>query len=284
MSNDQYLKQGYEIWPNFFITKKIDIIRAKFNDYFKKNENLGPAVNVSMLKENELNIYGAQRENIQKKNKNFFLKKEELNKGLNYYRNLTNGRSLVDPILLIEEIAELVTNNKVLEFVKKSLNQEEVYIGYIKLRRFFKNNLNNFDTNFFHTDDNSEKILKCIIYLDDLLTMNDGPFVYVSGSHINKIDEKNGLNEYSRSDDDIKKFYNSKNIKPIYGKKGTLFFANTLGYHKGVKPLSKDRYVLYINFVCEEEYGGKGQKQKISNKIINKYSDKSNLFKFFTVV
>ena len=278
---NKYLNQGYEIWPNYFDTNKIDIIKKKLDHYFEKNENLGPAVNVSILKEKELNTYGAQRDEVQKKNKNFFIKKEDLDKGVDYYKNLTNGRSLIEPILMIEEIVELVINDKILEFAKKNLNQEEIYIGYIKLRRFFNNKINNFDTNFFHTDDNCEKILKCIIYIDDILTINDGPFVYVSGSHIKKIVKKDGLNEYARQDEDIEKFYGIKNIKPIYGKKGSLFFANTLGYHKGIKPSSKDRYVLYINFVCEEEYGGLGPKQKINQKILNRLKNKDKLFKFF---
>jgi hypothetical protein len=278
---NKYLNQGYEIWPNYFDANKIDIIKKKLDHYFEKNENLGPAVNVSILKEEELNTYGAERDEVQKKNKNFFIKKEDLDKGVDYYKNLTNGRSLIEPILMIEEIVELVINDKILEFAKKNLNQEEIYIGYIKLRRFFNNKINNFDTNFFHTDDNCEKILKCIIYIDDILTINDGPFVYVSGSHIKKLDKKDGLNEYARKDEDIEKFYGTKNIKPIYGKRGSLLFANTLGYHKGIKPSSKDRYALYINFVCEEEYGGLGPKQKINKKILNRLKDKDKLFKFF---
>ena len=64
---------------------------------------------------------------------------------------------------------------------KKNLGENKIYIGYIKLRRFFNNEISNFDTNFFHTDDNCDKILKCIVYLDDILNIDDGPFVYVEG-------------------------------------------------------------------------------------------------------
>ena len=85
---NKYLNQGYEIWPNYFDANKIDIIKKKLDHYFEKNENLGPAVNVSILKEEELNTYGAERDEVQKKNKNFFIKKEDLDKGVDYYKNL----------------------------------------------------------------------------------------------------------------------------------------------------------------------------------------------------
>lgn len=282
--NNHYESFGYEHWKNYFNTEKIDLIKKKFDNFFILNENLGPAVNVSILKDYELNTYGAQREEVQKKNKDFFISDALLNRGVDFYRNLTNGRSLIDPILRIEEIADLVTDDKILNFVKKNLNEDKIYIGYIKLRRFFKNEISNFDTNFFHTDDNCDKILKCIVYLDDILDVDDGPFVYVEGSHKKKLLNNQSFNRYSRTDQEIEEFYTSKNIKSIYGHKGTLLFANTLGYHKGVKPKSKDRYALYVNYVCEEEYGGKGDKQKISEKVLKKFSDKSDLFNFFNVV
>lgn len=282
--NNNYEISGYELWKNYFETKKIDLIRKKLDKFFDLNENLGPAVNVSILKANELNTYGAQREEIQKKNKDFFINSDLLSKGVDFYRNLTNGRSLIDPILRIEEIADLVTDDKILNFVKKNLNEKKIYIGYIKLRRFFNNKISNFDTNYFHTDDNCDKILKCIIYLDDIINIDDGPFVYVEGSHKKKLINNKSANKYSRTDEEIEEYYSSKNIKPIFGEKGTLLFANTLGYHKGVKPKSKDRYALYVNYVCEEEYGGKGEKQKISKDLLKKFPDKSNLFEFFNVV
>ena len=33
---NKYLNQGYEIWPNYFDTNKIDIIKKKFDHYFEK--------------------------------------------------------------------------------------------------------------------------------------------------------------------------------------------------------------------------------------------------------
>ena len=38
---------------------------------------------------------------------------------MDFYRNLTNGRRLIDPILRIEEIADLVTDDKILNFAEK---------------------------------------------------------------------------------------------------------------------------------------------------------------------
>ena len=64
----------------------------------------------------------------------------------------------------------------------------------------------------------------------------------MEGSHKQKLLDSQSSSKYSRTDKEIEEFYSSKNIKPIYGEKGTILFANTLGYHKGVKPKNKDRY------------------------------------------
>ena len=196
---------------------------------------------------------------------------------------MTNGISIIDPLCHINEIKEIILNEKILNFAKKQLETNEIYVGYVKLRRFFINDLPDFDTNYFHYDDNCEKILKCIVYLSDIETIDDGPFVYVKKSKNNRLASNNDENIYVRSDDEIKKYYDKQNIYPAIGKSGTVVFADTLGFHKGLKPKKKERNVLYINYVCEEEYGGKGQKPKISKAIYEQTEKYKNLFKYFEI-
>ncbi len=278
MQKSDFQNLGFEVWSDYLNPKKADSIRKKLDHFFDNNIHLGPAVNVANLNDNEIYIRGAQRKESQKKNDNFFIKKEELNKGVNHYRNLTNGRSLTDPIYRIEELLEIATDKKILEFVRKELKEENIYIGYIKLRRFFNNKISDFDTNFFHSDDNGEKILKCILYLNDVSNEEDGPFVYVEGSH-----KKKNCIETKYTHKEMQNIYPGK-IRPLFGNKGTIIFADTLGFHRGIKPKNNDRYVLYINYVCKEEYEGKGEKQKISKRILGNNQEKLKLFQFFNKV
>ena len=274
---------GYEVWNNYIPKIKVNSILKKIDYFFDNNINLGTAVNVAALKKNELATYGAARQQAQKNNKNFYLKHDDLNKGVNFYRNLTSGISINDPLVNISEIYQIVSDQNILNFARQYLNHEKIYLGFVKLRRFFCNNLPDFDTNYFHFDDNCDKILKCIVYLNDIINPNDGAFVYVKNSHANPMpwkEEGEYMGKYARTDDQIKSYYGKDSIIPILGEAGTALFADTLGYHKGLKSKTKDRYVLYINYVLEEEYGGKGLKQKISTKLL-KDSNNKELFRFF---
>lgn len=277
-------KNGFEVWDNYISKKITQKILEKSKEFFDKNINLGPAVNIASLKSDELTTYGAARQEILKKNKNFYLHGNDFKKGTNFLRNLTNGISITDPLLNIQEIFEIVSDPLIVNYAKKYLNSKKIYLGFVKLRRFFSNNLPLFDTNYFHTDDNSSKILKCIVYLNDIRTANDGAFVYVKSSHKKSMslgDNQKKIGTYARTDDQIAHFYGEDSIIPILGQAGTAIFADTLGYHKGLKPLSNDRYVLYINYVLEEEYNGKGLKQKISKNLLTNYNNDEELFKFF---
>jgi hypothetical protein len=279
-----FLKEnGCEIWNNYISKITVNSILKKVDYFFDNNLNLGTAVNVAALKQNELVTYGAARQEAQKNNKNFYLKEDDLNKGVNFYRNLTSGISINDPLLNIYEIYQIVTDHNILNLARQYLNSAKIHLGFVKLRRFFCNNLPDFDTNYFHYDDNCDKILKCIVYLNDIINPNDGAFVYVKNSHLNPMpckEEGGYMGKYARTDQEIKSFYGEDSVIPILGEAGTALFADTLGYHKGLKSKNKDRYVLYINYVLEEEYGGKGLKQKISKDLL-KDNNTKELFKFF---
>ena len=95
MSKELSLKEnGFEVWNSYLSKKTVDNIIEKVNYFFDKNLNLGAAVNVGSLKENELNTYGAARKEVEQNNKNFYLKEQDFNKGVEFYRNLTNGISI----------------------------------------------------------------------------------------------------------------------------------------------------------------------------------------------
>ena len=102
---------------------------------------------------------------------------------------------------------------------------------------------------YFHYDLDRLKWLKVFIYLTDVGPDN-GPHEFVRGSHRSgtmplKIRKK----LYSRiSDDDIKDVYGSENLITMTGKKGTIIFEDTRGFHKGNKVNADPRLVLQFQF------------------------------------
>jgi len=278
---------GYCVFENLFDVKLINKIKNKIDYIFNENFFLGPVVNVKNLSQLELKTSGANRVNAIKANSNFYIDKNTISKGLSHYRDLTSGRSVEEPIIKIPEIFELITSEKVLRVAREYLGEKKIKIGYVKVRRFFVNNVSNFDTNFFHVDDNSEKIIKGIVYLNDIYCEDDGPFVYISGSNKNKMLNKEGsiseecFKDVKYSQEEIKNYYTIEKIKSLYGKRGTFALADTTGIHRGIKPISNDRYVLFVNYVCEEEYGGSGKKLKINSNLFKKCEEKKDLFEYF---
>lgn len=102
---------------------------------------------------------------------------------------------------------------------------------------------------YFHYDLDRLKWLKVFIYLTDVGPDN-GPHEFVRGSHRSgtmplKIRKK----LYSRvSDEDIREIYGSENLITMTGKKGTIIFEDTRGFHKGNQVKADPRLVLQLQF------------------------------------
>ena len=115
------------------------------------------------------------------------------------------------------------------------------------------NQLNEKTTQFFHCDRNSHvKFIKFFIYLNDV-DLNGGPLTYVLGS--NKRKPANHLSKYRWSHKDVADIYGEESVKYLTASAGDLLIANTTGFHRGTKPISKDRKMLTLNYVIERENG-----------------------------
>jgi hypothetical protein len=88
------------------------------------------------------------------------------------------------------------------------------------------------------------KFIKVFIYLKDVESEN-GPHVYVPGSMLSKnLHLPEGYTASSRvSDEFILNKYGGEGIKEMTGKKGTILFEDTSGYHKG-KSVEKGHRVI----------------------------------------
>jgi hypothetical protein len=238
------------------------VIREHMDLYFDENIHLGSSVNVAVLKDKHLRVYGDSYYEIQKDYSKFYLTDDDFEKGVDCYSAITNGRSVCQPLRFLPELWKIVFDPLLRDVASLYFN-EKSKLGFVKVRRFFVNDLPMFDTNYFHIDNNATNLLKAIICLHDV-SENDGHFAYIKGSHKDRMPRTNfELAEYYRDHGDLESYYGFDKMFSVTGKVGDIAFADTLGFHRGTKPVTRDRYVLYINFVTEEEYGGKGMKLEI---------------------
>jgi hypothetical protein len=96
----------------------------------------------------------------------------------------------------------------------------------------------------FHFDfDAPPTWLKLFIYLTDV-GIDNGPHTYVRGSHqsTNPVTRRLLQRGYARiSDQDIVGAFGADHVVSIQGKRGTVFFADTRGFHKGLAPVAGHR-------------------------------------------
>ncbi len=275
---------GICIVPKMINVNILKKIKNRFDNLFNTGKHLGPSVNIAGLKKDHLMMYGKQREEIEKEYKNFYLTDFDFNKGTKHYRHLTNGRSINQPLVHIEDLWKIVFLDSFREISSEYFNDKSK-LGFVKVRKFFSNNLPLYDTNYFHYDDNSKELLKAIIFLNDTNEDKGGSFVYVQRSHIDLMGKKSVGSKYARTDNEINTYYGENKILNIYPKTGDVIFVNTLGFHKGVKPISSDRNVCFINFVLEEEYGGSGMKLQLDNKYFSYLSpDAKNFGEYIDII
>lgn len=102
----------------------------------------------------------------------------------------------------------------------------------------------------FHNDISNIRFLKIFVYLTDV-TEGTGPHSYVLGSH-KSTDESKELRRrgvVEVSDEDILNVYGQERIMDLTGLRGTVFIADTRGFHKANLPQVDHRLVLLLYLV-----------------------------------
>lgn len=103
----------------------------------------------------------------------------------------------------------------------------------------------------FHFDYDAAPIwLKYFVYLSDV-TSETGPHIFVKGSHRLRQERARKLlaRGYVRiSDDEIAQTFGAENIVEIAGRKGTVFAADTMAFHKGKPPVTGHRLLAQLEF------------------------------------
>ena len=112
--------------------------------------------------------------------------------------------------------------------------------------------MSNFDTQFYHYDENAIKLLKAFVYLNDVTEEEHGPFCYVKKSHFAA--EENWGKSVRYTDQQVAEMASPDDINPIFAKKGDIILANTVALHRGLKPKTQDRNILIVNYGLHQDY------------------------------
>lgn len=105
----------------------------------------------------------------------------------------------------------------------------------------------------WHRDPEDTPVLKCFIYLNDVLEVGHGPFQYIpasrAGGKYEHLLSRFGRGVYdktykTRPDwDQVEREVAPEDVVTMLGKAGTMFFCNTSGFHRGGYCISQDRYM-----------------------------------------
>ncbi len=165
--------------------------------------------------------------------------------------NIVSSVGVQDPLVALEDISKLVFDQRILGMGTAFYGAIPM-VTFLKIRYAFVNVCPPADTQFFHVDGGSYRIFKALIYLNDV-EEGGGPFCFVRSSHRVKWD---GWDQKARYDDtEIADIYGAEAIVRCYAKAGDVILANTTGFHRGEKPVNKNRGILIVNYCLHPEYG-----------------------------
>jgi hypothetical protein len=132
------------------------------------------------------------------------------------------------------------------------LAADPMIMSVVLWRSFAWDTADNGSAQQFHYDGDRAAFVKMFVYLTDVDVTN-GAHVYVPGSHREK--PKEMLHGRRLSDAEIARHYPRETWKEITGPKGTVFFADTQGFHKGGKVEQGSRAMFQINLAVDR-FGG----------------------------
>ena len=188
------------------------------------------------------------------------------NADFEYAKKITAGLSIKDPLIEMPNILEIV-KNKTLEGVVTGYYESIPKLTYAKARISFFDSVGPRDTQFWHSDPGSYRVLKALIYLNDV-DENGGPFEIISGSHFKKFQDWDKITRHSQ--ENLKKFYNTDKFIKITASVGDVIFADATAFHKGNVPIESNRRIIILNFCLHDEYGLPYEKVKINKSDLMK--------------
>jgi len=157
------------------------------------------------------------------------------------------------PLLNIPDLYKIL-------FDGRMINMAAAYFGCIPsltsvaVRKSFVTDVHGSENQHFHRDYNSlAKIAKFAIYLNDV-DDDGGPLGYVAGSNCAMFNK--WWYYHYILDSAVERFYGKEKIKRLTANFGDLIMADTRGYHKGWKPVNKERIAIHACFLIHPELAG----------------------------
>tara|TARA_R110002020_G_scaffold76558_2_gene193916 strand:+ start:973 stop:1962 length:990 start_codon:yes stop_codon:yes gene_type:complete len=185
------------------------------------------------------------------------------NETLDTARQVLPGLSAMEPFLGLPQAIEIL-ENKTLQGVVTGFYESVPKITHAKARMAFNNSIGPLDTQLWHSDAQSFRNLKVLIYLNDVTT-DGGPFEIIRGSHIEKFDgwyntrppmaHESTTSTTRHSDEKLYKNYSDDRFTKIAANAGDILFADVTAFHRGNVPVARDRKIIIFNFNVHEEYG-----------------------------
>ncbi|NJR18622.1 MAG: hypothetical protein HC785_24885 [Calothrix sp. CSU_2_0] len=153
-----------------------------------------------------------------------------------------------------QSIKEIESDPVLLEIAARYLKTKPLHIGTLMWWNFPINSehqeYNKISSSTYHYDLDDYNSIKFFFYLTDVY-INNGPHVYIIGSHKNK----KILHQLLRgriSEKDIISYYGQENILTICGSAGWGFVEDTFAVHQGTRPISQSRLILQLNFASHD--------------------------------
>ncbi|MDC0427707.1 phytanoyl-CoA dioxygenase family protein [Candidatus Pelagibacter sp.] len=247
-------QNGFCVLKGVFSKKYIDEHRSDFQKQIRLLKNISIPRDLTKQTKKKEEIF------LPKIKKNLF------DLGEKKFKNYTDSIKIKDPLINLPRFLDIVLNKRIISICSNYFGYKP-YLTFLKCFKSYANNLSAHDTQHFHIDESSIKLLKVFIYLNDVNSKKDGPFYYIKKSFL---DAKKKWGLRLRWDEKyLKSIYNKKNFVPILAKRGDVIIANTVAFHKGLKPIKKNRNILILNYGLHMDYSLNNKpdiKAKISKK------------------
>lgn len=266
--NEKYLikNSSYQIMRILFRISNGKITNY-LDNFFSKKIDKNKITNGSFVMLNSIDIDDAKflSNEIKKmklfnvKKTDFHSKKQTLDVRENTFElNEVSKKNLIRADVFKEELfSNYIISSKITEYVnrnekniEKFLNKKPKLIDITCWFTFPNNKENNstYDAQIWHRDVNKLSDIKLLIYLSDIININDGPFELINHTHnIEKDIPYDNKISLRIKDEKLKqnKIYDNK---LFYGKMGTCFLTNTRAIHRGAKISQNFNLILELYF------------------------------------
>ena len=199
-------------------------------------------------------------DNFKNKDNKFWLNFPKLNdkdfkKGIKIWSKKSSYVVIKNPQFLAKEIIEVSQNKEIHEILNGYYSNCKFKLTFIKVIVSFANKIPPIDTQLFHNDFDSSRLIKVFIYLDDVLLLNNGPTQFVENSNVYKGKNYKKYEKLPMRIDDnlVKKKFKKNKIRSFIGNVGDALFLNTGMLHRGKKPKFNNRNVLILSYAIHDE-------------------------------